>query len=202
MGRKNPNFIKREPYDEIVKYVSEKSLLSNHRTRKILTKLGQVLKEEVRLGKDIEIYNILKIKYTSTKGYIISNETSVLDDQIAKVTSELGYPKEEVYKAVKFYYRRLKDLIELGYRVTIKSIASVIPKEDSEGVYFKVSISPVLLTCKVDNKGFEILTDDGKRGILEIEQDRLRYGVELHDKLKLPSRTIESKKLDIKVIEI
>lgn len=191
---------KREDYTTIITYVASRGTVSYHRASKAISELGKVLQDAVLQGNDLNIPGIFTISYQATDSHIYRNMKYGIADQVAEVVKRTGMPENEVFRLVSLYYRRMKDLIEIGYQVNVKGVGYVIPKNDGEGVYCDTRVSPVLEKPEVAD--FMMMHDDGSLYVGQLTKDELRFSIELSDEVKIPYKVLESTELNLKEVNI
>lgn len=193
---------KREEYTNIVDYVAVRGAVSFHKARTILTELSAVMQKALVRGDNLDVPGIFRIEYTSVKEHIYKNRLYGLDEQVADVARNKGLAENEVEKIIRLYYRRMKDLIEIGYHVNVKGIGYVIPKQDEDGVYCDTRVSPVLEKKKSEIADFVVLGDDGTLSIKQLEKEDLRFSIELSDAVVVPYQVIRGTELKLDVVDI
>lgn len=192
--------VRREEYTSIVNYVSLRGAVSYHRARTTLSELRKMLQEASLRGDDLHIPGVFKIEYTTTNGYIFKNNVFGLEEQIKAVSKNLGMGSQEVEKLVKLYYRRVKELVEIGYQVNVMGIGYIVPKVDEEGVYCDTRVSPVL--AKPEVADFLLLDEDGTLLISQLSGEELRYSIELEEDFKIPYQVVKDTNFEMEVVDI
>lgn len=204
----------RAEYTDIVKYVSLKTSVSLYRTRKILSELSRNIKNRIYEGYDLQILEMLKIKYKSSKvndKIIYQNKTYDFKHQVEDISKTLGIDELKVKEVLATYYTRINLLISEGYKVSIKSVCVIEPiaikvtdfsdgqAKEIDGYKSGITISPVLCDSKSDKAVFTVLNKDGKTSEAEFTKDNLRFEViilkGLNRPLKKISQLTELKKL-------
>lgn len=170
-------------YQDLIKELQLVSGYSYHRIRMIVKTLSQQLQYKFSQGYPIECKNICKVDFNVT-GYVILDSQYYTVEQQAKDVSELlELEYISVLNIVNNYYDLIKNKIEQGFQVNIKSVCYITPVLQGNNIYLKSRISPQLKKPEIA----EFVVMDNKVVLSKIfEKQDLRLSLVLNSNLNIP----------------
>lgn len=192
----------REDYQDIVNYVANKSAISYHKARLILTSYSNQLQRSLLKGYSIKLDGLIEVSFTSRKGKIINNNVHGLPEQVKLVSEETGYDEFEVEIAISSYLYRLRTLGKLGYQVNIKGIGYIIPNETEDSLEMVTRISPVVSKEKPELADFIIVDKKGNKHLTLLKKDELRFKITLAEDYVYPENLMTDNTLELEYIDI
>lgn len=192
--------MKKIGYSELYSILSERTGLSNYRANLFTKAYSKILKEKVKEGYNIDILTICKVVYSSKKYDVVSNKEFGIDSQIKELTEELGWSKLDVTDTLREYLKLIRNKLEQGYQVNIKSIGYITPYENGDKSGYHTRFSPVLEKADV----LYILMVDklGNKGVSKLNSDEFYLRMLSSDRLKEPNISKLGKDFKPKTIDI
>lgn len=180
-------------YTELYQRLSELMNMSLYRANLITKAYSQILKDKVKDGYNIEIPGLFDVVYIGKDVYISEVQTFTFEEQYKAVAKELNMDDIEVRKALTNYLKMIKDKLESGYQVNLKSIGYLKPSGDD----YHVRLSPVLE--RTDVLFATTVGKDGTKGLSKLEQSDVYLKMVTNSSLRAPK---ERHTTELRTIEI
>lgn len=187
-------------YSELFTILSERTGLSNYRANLFTKAYSKLLKEKVREGYDLDILTICKVVYASKSYDILSNQEYGVKQQIEDLEEELNWGITKITDTLKEYLKIIRNKLEQGYQVNIKSVGYITPYEDETKTGYHTRFSPVLEKAEVIH--IMILDEFGNKGVSKLKSEDIYLRMLSSDKLKQPNISKLGNDFKLKTIDI
>lgn len=178
-------------YSELVELLSKRINESEYKTNLFTKEYSKLLQNSLKQGKDIKVLGICDIYFNyKSKDKIVDNDVLGYREQIDELVKSLGWSELLVSRMLKEYLRLMKQKLEQGYKVNIKSILYIEPSKDGTG--YDTRCNPNIEYP--ENMFYMVLNDVGNKSLVEINNKKLSIRIDLSEELKAP------KKLEDKVV--
>lgn len=173
----------REGYQDLIDYVAYKTGKSNNMTWKVLKEYSEVLKDSIRQGNTVNIEGLVKIEYTTRRGFIYKNKEYTMEEQIEDIHDRINVDRLDVSNIVITYLKRIRQRVLEGYQVNIKGVCYLIPKEiEGEDIAICTPrVSPVL--DKPELADFVIITENGMI-LEELTDEDIRFKIDVDEEIE------------------
>lgn len=173
----------REGYQDLIDYVTYKTGKSDNMARNVIKEYSSVLKDSIRKGNTVRIDGLVKIEYTTKRGYIYKNREYTLESQIEDISKRLNLGKFDVQNIIVTYLRRIRSRVLEGYQVNIIGVCYLIPKKEQDELYVCTPrVSPVL--DKPELVDFVIVTENGII-LEELTDEDIRFKIDVDDDIEV-----------------
>lgn len=154
----------------------------------ILSRLHNHIHSKLQEGFNINYGNIAKVKIRVTDYVLINNGYYDIPEQINDITNNSDYNEIEVAQIVIEYYQIVKNLIESGYYVPIKSLGIIQPflNTETDEYQYSTRLTANILKYKPDNIDFLVYDLDGRILIKRFYTKDIRFSFDIHPNLKAP----------------
>lgn len=172
-------------YSELVEMLAKRVGQSDYKTNLFTKEFSKLLQDSLKDGKDLNILGICKIYFNNkSEGIIINNDIIGYKEQLDELVSRLDWSEVLVSRMLKEYLRLMKQKLEQGYKVNIKSILYIEPNEDYTGYVTRCNPNIEI----PENKYFMILEESGNKKLSEINNKRLSLRIDLDSRLVKPKK--------------
>lgn len=197
MASENTKEVFKVGYSELVQLLSRRINESEYKTNLFTKEYSKLLQNNLKLGKDIKILGICDLYFNyKSKDKIVDNDVFGYREQIDELVNRLGWSEVLVSRMLKEYLRLMKQKLEQGYKVNIKSILYLEPNEECTG--YNTRCNPNIEYP--ERMYFMVLNDVGNKSLVEITNKKLSIRIDLSDELKAPKKfegKVELTRIDI-----
>lgn len=197
MASENTKEVFKVGYSELVQLLSRRINESEYKTNLFTKEYSKLLQNNLKLGKDIKILGICDLYFNyKSKDKIVDNDVFGYREQIDDLVDRLGWSEVLVSRMLKEYLRLMKQKLEQGYKVNIKSILYLEPNEECTG--YNTRCNPNIEYP--ERMYFMVLNDIGNKSLVEITNKKLSIRIDLSDELKAPKKfegKVELTRIDI-----
>lgn len=193
---------KKLKYSELVEMLASLEDVSKHRASLFAKEYSEVLKSAIKDGFNITVEGLFTIKYVGKDCNVVENTDFGAKEQLIELERVLMWDRELIKRLFVSYLKLMRDKVEQGYQLNLKSVGYIVPFRDKETneLWYLTRYSPVLElseTIKV-----VVMNEVGEYTVEVLEEGDVHIRMVVSENLKPPKMSNIDEDFEFEVVEL